>query len=105
MVVQHIVQQGSNNQMTNDENCEAVLRRVLEVQLGLKNLKLEDNLLFICPEIPQDEILMDVFEEFGFYWERPDYDEWTGSFKELLSIAEINLSRMKNNRSIRDYRG
>jgi hypothetical protein len=71
----------------------------LAVQLGLKNLDLGDDLISMYPEIPEEEILREVFEEYGFVNETPEYTSWNGSLQGLVDIARDNMERFRNRRN------
>lgn len=82
--------------MFDKNNLDLVVRKTLAVQLGLKNLDLGDDLISMYPEIPEEEILKDVFEEYGFVNETPEYISWNGSLQGLIDIAEDNIRRLRN---------
>ncbi len=70
---------------------EEALRNVLESQLGLNHLKLDDNLIQLDPDLPTDEVLIDVFELLGYPRKKPVYSEWSGTLRDLIRIVDASI--------------
>ena len=73
---------------------ERTLRQVLARELRMTDLELDDDLVRLMPEFPEEEVIMDVFEEFGYRGEEPIYSHWSGTFGDLLRIVVAELERL-----------
>jgi len=80
--------------VTLEDEAEAVLRRVLARELRLTNLEIDDDLVGMDHDIPEEEVLMDVLEEFGYRGQIPMYSHWSGTFRDLLNIVLAELKRL-----------
>lgn len=77
--------------MSDKPNVEFMVRKVLCRELRLSELRLEQDLIAVDPDLPTEELVKDVLEEFGVYGALPAIEDWNGTLKDLFRIVDREL--------------